>query len=205
MTAIAIAVWNGSVYVAGETQSPDFPLEAWGSNAFFGNPTDVFITRFAPDGSRLVFSTYLGGSGLDDVEDLAVDSQGDVYVVGHTESGTIPLVPIVPPGGPPGVLPRILQQNPGGGVDGYLVRLSGAGHQMQFATYLGGSGPDAAFGVSVRSGRDVYVVGATGSNNFAVTDQAFQRQHGGALDAWFARIDTETPRLIASTFLGGPG
>ena len=82
---------------------------------------------------------------------------------------TIPLVPIVPPGGPPGVLPRILQQNPGGGVDGYLVRLSGAGHQMQFATYLGGSGPDAAFGVSVRSSRDVYVVGATGSSNFAVT------------------------------------
>ena len=200
----SIAVWNGSVYVTGETQSSDFPLEAWASNAFLGGPTDVFVTRFTPDGSRLVFSTYLGGSGLDDVEDLAVDTQGNVYVVGHTESSTIPLVR-VSPGGPPDTLPRTLQPNPGGGVDAYLLRLSAAGQQMQFVTYLGGSGPDAALGITVRSGRDVYVVGATGSTNFGVTDQAFQRQQAGALDAWLVRIDTETPRLIAATLLGGPG
>jgi uncharacterized protein (TIGR03437 family) len=201
----SIAVWNGSVYVVGETQSPDLPLESWASNSFFGNPTDIFVARFTPDGSKLVFSTYLGGGGLDDVEDLAVDAEGNAYVVGYTEPATIPLVRVPPPGGPPDTLPRTLQPNPGGGVDAYLLRLSASGQQVQFATYLGGSGADSAFGVSVRSGRDVYVVGATSSGNFAVTDQALQRQNAGALDAWFARIDTETPRLIAATLLGGPG
>jgi uncharacterized protein (TIGR03437 family) len=200
----SIAVWNASVYVAGETQSPDFPLEAFVNNAFLGNPTDVFVARFDPQGSRLIFSTFLGGGGLDDVEDLAVDVQGNVYVAGHTQSANVPLVPFQPPDGPPGTLPRILQQNHGGAVDAYLVRYSSIG-QMQFATYLGGAQVDAAFGIAVRSAEDVYLAGASFSGDFPITGQPFQREHGGAADAWLARIDTETPRMIASTFLGGPG
>jgi uncharacterized protein (TIGR03437 family) len=197
----SVAVLNGDVYVAGETRSPDFPLQDSFNNAFLGGPTDVFVARFRPDGSGLVFSTFLSGNGLDDIEDLAVDAQDNVYIVGNTAS--MNLLPMPPPGGPPG-LPQILQSSPGGAMDAYLIRLDARG-QFQFGSYLGGSGVDAALGVAARSPADVYIVGATASQNFPTTTGAFQRQYAGALDAWFSRIDTTTPRLLVSTLLGGSG
>jgi len=198
----SVAVLNGSVYVAGETQSSDFPLQNPFNSAFLGGPIDVFVTQLRPDGSALVLSTFLSGNALDDIEDLTVDPQGNIYVVGNTASTN--LLPIPPPGGPAGVLPRILQRTPGGAMDAYLMILDSRG-QLQFGTYLGGPGIDAALGVAARSPADVYIVGATASREFPTTNGAFQREHAGALDGWFARIDTSTPRLLVSTLLGGPG
>jgi uncharacterized protein (TIGR03437 family) len=89
-------------------------------------------------------------------------------------------------------------------MDGYLVRLDSRG-QFQFGSYLGGAAADAALGVAARSPIDVYIVGATASREFPTTSGVFQREQAGALDAWFARIDTTSPRLVVSTFLGGTG
>jgi hypothetical protein len=158
----SVAVLNGSVYVAGETQSSDFPLQNPFNNAFLGGPIDVFVTQFRPDGSALVLSTFLSGNALDDIEDLAVDTQGNIYVVGNTASTN--LLPIAPAG----VLPRILQRAPGGAMDAYLMVLDSRG-ALQFGTYLGGPGIDAALGVAALSPADVYIVGATASRRSVLT------------------------------------
>ena len=88
---VGIAVdGNGSAYVTGATQSPDFPV----ANAFqptLQGPWDAFVTKLSPGGSALVYSTYLGGSDNDFGSGIAVDASGSAYVTGETGSTDFPV------------------------------------------------------------------------------------------------------------------
>ncbi|MBI3395342.1 MAG: SBBP repeat-containing protein [Spirochaetia bacterium] len=115
---------SGNVYVAGATQSSDFPT----ANAMQGTPgdtEDAFVAKLDAAGSALVYSTYLGGNAPDSGVAIAVDSVGDAYVTGYTYFG----FPTVNP----------LQATPGGGPDAFLAKLDPAGMALVYSTYLGGS------------------------------------------------------------------
>ncbi len=138
----------------------------------------------------LSYSTYLGGSGLDSVRAIAVDSAGNAYVAGQTDSMDFPVAGAVRP-------------TSGGGVDAFIAKLNAAGNALVYSTYLGGSWDDRAFGIAVDGSGNAYVTGWTYSPNFPTTNGARQRTLGGGRDAFVAKLNAAGDTLLYSTYLGG--
>lgn len=157
---------QGAVYIAGETSSTDFPVK----NALQSNlrgERDAFVTKLNSTGSGLVYSTYLGGSGVDVLNGIAVHS-GTAYVVGNTNSEDMPTQ-----NAEQGVCKL---NNSGYCSDAYIARLSATGSSLIFGTYLGGAGPGIDFGgddrghtIDVDSDAAAYVGGDTTSSDFPLT------------------------------------
>ena len=181
----------GSAYVTGVTNSVDFPLQnpLQPSN---GGGQDVFVTKFSPTGSTLIYSTYLGGSGDDFGGGIAVDASGSAYVAGQTGSTNFPLQnPFQPTYG-------------GSDFDAFVTKLSPTGSSLIYSTYLGGNGGFEGAGgkVAVDASGSAYVAGFTDSTNFP-TQNAFQPANGGANDAFVTKFSPSGTTLIYSTYLGG--
>jgi beta-propeller repeat-containing protein len=186
----------GSAYVTGHTDSTDFPTTA---NAFlpslaFGG---AFVTKFTPDGSGLVYSTYLGpGSG----NGIALDSMNSAYVAGSTSSSNFPTTAgafqTVCGGGP--TFDSICNS------DAFVMKLSTDGSSLVYSTYLGGSGGDTGVGVAVDSAGSAYVTGTTGSTDFP-TLNAFEPALNGTSNAFVAKFTPDGSALIYSTYVGGSG
>jgi hypothetical protein len=137
-----------------------------------------------------VYSTYLGGSGGDVGLGIAVDSSGDTYVTGYTDSTDFPTMnPLQPVNG-------------GGAFDAFVARLNPTGSALVYSTYLGGSGNDFGSGIAVDSSGNTYVVGATSSTDFP-TMNPLQPANGGSNDAFVAELNPTGSALVYSTYLGG--
>jgi hypothetical protein len=184
---------SGSVYLTGSTQSADFPVTQFGFlTTCPGSCQQVksFVAKLNPTASALVYSTFLGGTGTDNVNALAVDSSGNAHVVGQTNSFDFPTrYPIQ------ATLPG------GGGAHGFVSTLNAAGTGLLFSTYLGGAaGTDSAQGVALDSAANpnIYVTGTTLSNDFPTTAGAFQTTctkcgtNGYFSAAFVSKIPTDT-------------
>jgi hypothetical protein len=187
---MAIAVnTEGNAYVTGVTVAPDFPTV----NAF--QPSldviDAFVAKFSTDGSSLLYSTYLGGNGVESGNDIAVDAAGRAVVVGNTTSSTFPTV-------------RPVQPSLGGNFDGFVTKFSADGTTLLFSTYLGGSDPDEGHGVALDAAANVYVTGRASSTNFPIVN-AIQATPGGSTDVFVTKMTPTGARLLYSTYLGGSG
>ena len=121
---------------------PPAPLQA-----SYGGGGDAFVTKIDAAGSTLVYSTYLGGAGYDLADGLAVDSSGNAYVTGCTQSTNFPTAS------------PLQASNGGGACDGFVTKINAAGTALVYSTYLGGSGVDAGFGIAVDSSGNAYVDG----------------------------------------------
>ncbi|MGA3203099.1 MAG: SBBP repeat-containing protein [Bryobacteraceae bacterium] len=160
-TAIAVD-GNGNAYLAGNTESSNFPTLN-PTQAAIGGAIDAFITKLNSAGA-ITFSTFLGGGGNENAGGIAVDSLGDIYVAGGTFSTNFPVV-----------LP--LQHTNAGGQDAFLTKISYTG-TVAFSTYFGGSGgstesPEEASAVALDSAGNAYLAGVTNSTNFPVSTGAF--------------------------------
>jgi RHS repeat-associated protein len=176
---------QGFVYVAGSTLSTDFPVT--GSSTYQGN-TDAFVAKLNPGMTSLIYSTYLGGTGFDEALQLAVDSNGNVHVVGDTSSTNFPATS------------GAIQATAGGNGDGFLSVFDPNGN-LQYSTYLGGQGTDVASAIVVDSAGNRYIAG-TASTGFPVTSDALQKTCAGPVDAFYAKIDASN-HITYATFLGG--
>ncbi len=186
----AVAVDStGNVYITGFTGSTNFPTQTpfQGQLAGQGN---VFVSKLNPAGTGLVYSTYVGGGGLDLGLALRVDSAGDAYVAGTTSSSNFPMKN------------AIQGTYGGGGSDAFVFKLNPAGTQLVFSTFLGGADVDYAQGLALDSSNNIYVVGFTDSANFPRLN-GLQSTSGGGQDAWVAKIASSGTTLVYSTFLGG--
>ncbi len=142
----------GDVYVGGTTNSTDFPLASPLQSSAHPYGTDLFITEFNPQGSALLYSTYLGGSSYDYAQAFLVDATGSAYLAGATLSQDLPLV-------------NPYQSNPAGMYDGFVIKLSPGGAVMTTATYLGGALNDAVNAIGVDHWGNLYLAGQTASTN----------------------------------------
>jgi len=178
----------GNAYVTGIASSVDFPIV----NAFQQNLTgftNAFVTKIAADGSSLLYSTYLGGSGVDQGLGIAVDSAGNAYVAGYTGSTDFPTV-------------NALQPVSGGLPDAFVASLTPDGSALRYSTYLGGSGADGASGIAVDGAGNAYVTGYTRSADFP-TANALQPALRGSQNAFVAKLAPDGSALVYSTYLGG--
>ena len=138
----------------------------------------------------LVYSTYLGGSGIDPGNAIAVDSAGNAYVTGTTSPTDFPTA-------------SPLQTASGGGYDIFVAKLNAAGSALIYSTYLGGSGYDAGYGIAVDSAGNAYVTGYTTSTNFPTASPLQASFGGGFNDAFVAKLNAAGSALLYSTYLGG--
>ncbi len=181
----------GNAHVTGRTESPDFPTRN-PLQPNYGGSADAFVTKLNATGTDLIYSTFLGGSGLDVGAGIAVDSAGNAYLAGETTSGNFPTR-------------NAFQATPGGGSDSFVAQLDPTGTALVYSSYLGGSSTDRAHSIALDSTGKVYVTGETSSGNFPVVD-AFQATSGGAKDAFVAKFDPSkagAASLIYSSYLGG--
>jgi sugar lactone lactonase YvrE len=203
----------GAAYVAGATRSTDFPVVggvqgAWGGGSFCGDSfsnaecTDAFVTKLAPDGSSLVYSTYLGGNDGDRAYGIAVDGSGEAIVAGSTSSPNLPTRNAL-----------FFYRSAGsfdGRTDGFLARLNAAGSALVFSTYYGGTRGDAAQAVALGPSGDIFLSGWTRSSNFPAVG-ALQGYAGTCSgwsdcyppDAFAARLAADGSSIRYSTFIGG--
>ena len=183
---------GGNVLVAGTTPSTNFPGTAGGAQpAYGGSFTDAFVARLSSNLTTLVQATYLGGSGSDGVNALAIDAGGNVLVAGYT--GSIDF-----PGTTGGAQPAS-----GGGFEAVVARLSSNLTTLLQATYLGGNGSDDALALAIDAGGSVLVAGETESNDFPGTTGGAQPAKGTGGDAFVARLSSNLAALIQATYLGG--
>jgi len=186
--ANAVAVDSaGDPYIAGFTASQNLPTASPEQN-FNAGSNDVFIAKFNPNGSGLVYCTYLGGSADDRAYALAVDSSGNAIVAGYTTSSNFPLR-------------SPIQSNLKGARNAFVTKLGPAGNTLLFSTYMGGSGSDTAYGVALDSSGNVYVTGDTTSQNFPASN--FQKTNHGSQNAFVVKISSTGSALLYGTYLGG--
>ncbi|WP_457600085.1 SBBP repeat-containing protein, partial [Hydrogenivirga sp.] len=186
---LAIAIdSSGNAYVTGDTQSSDFPTEnPYQPNK--GNFEDVFITKINPDGSALVYSTFLGGESTETGADIVVDGSGNVYVTGDTSSDNFPITP--------GVYQATRKSN-----DAFVTKLSSDGSSLVYSTYIGGGDVEHAYGISIDPSGNVYITGSTESADFPIIG-GFQLSKDLVNDAFVAQLNTDGSSLLYSTFIGG--
>ncbi|MFN7929481.1 MAG: SBBP repeat-containing protein [Blastocatellia bacterium] len=196
----------GNLYVLGDTQSADFPVanaaqpnksEAptpWCATS--GGCGDVFISKFDPTGRQLLFSTYLGGTFVENGLGMAVDSQGNVYVTGTTYSGDFPTTP--------GCFQSDRKGSYFVGQDVFVTKLSASGSVLVYSTYLGGSDNDRAFNLAIDAQGNAYIAGRTDSRDFPTKNplRSYQEDNGGR-DGFVAKLNAWGTELIYSTYLGG--
>ena len=179
---------TGHIYIAGTTDSADFPTTGDIQDQFAG-VTDAFVVKLDPSSSTIIYATYLGGGGLDSAQAIAVDAGGNAYVGGFTESVDFPTQ-------------SPLQGNIGGSFDGFVAKLDPSGSSLMYSTYIGGSGRDFVLGIDVDNQGQVHMTGDVESEDFP-TVNPLQPQWGGVWDAWAAKLTASGDSLVFSTFLGG--
>jgi uncharacterized repeat protein (TIGR01451 family) len=186
---------SGNVYIAGTTSSTNFPTHG---PAFASNKglSDIFVTKIDSTGGNIVYSTYIGGSGLDRGDGIAVDSSGNAYVVGRVDSTSIDFPTTV------GALARTYR---GGDFDGVVFKLNAQGNALVYSTYLGGEENDSAEGIAVDASGNAYITGGTKSLGFPVTNSGVQGFLAGDTDAFLTKLNATGSALLYSTYLGGTG
>jgi YVTN family beta-propeller protein len=185
----------GSAYVTGMTLGTDFPTtpDAFQSAAG-GGANDAFAAKLDPNGSTLVYGTYLGGSSTDQAWGIAVDAEGNAYLTGKTESSDFPVTP--------GAFQTDFRRI-------FVTKLNPAGRDLVYGTFLGGNGYENGWAIAVDESGQAYVAGETTSSNFPTTPGAFQpTYHAGSSvtregDAFVVKFNSAGNGLVYGTFIGG--
>jgi hypothetical protein len=186
---------SGDAFVAGGTSSSDFPVTAGAfQKTFGGGGLDAFVFELNPGGTALSYSTYVGGTGSDVANGLALDSAGNVYIVGSTGSADFPTL-------------NPIQKQLNGTTNGFVTKLNASGSALVYSTWLGGGTGDFVSAIALDSSGNAYVTGGTQNGTFPHTTGAFQTTcgscSGGLNNAFVTVINAAGSNYVYSTFLGG--
>jgi Bacterial Ig-like domain (group 3)/Beta-propeller repeat len=219
--AYGLAVDNsGNAYVTGSTVSTDFPVTPGAfqttNKAAAGGNANTFVTKLNPTGTALVYSTYLGGSGLaadwpyagDRGNAIVVDATGDAYVTGETLSSDFPVTP--------GAYQTTNHGAANSLANAFVAKLNPTGTALVYSTYLGGSGGrantyegDISSAIALDTAGEAFVTGQTFSSDFPVTTGAFQTTNKAVANqgtnAFVSKLNATGTALLYSTYLGGSG
>jgi Fibronectin type III domain/Beta-propeller repeat len=183
---------SNNAYITGITTSSNFPITPGAyQRTQSGTGDNGFVAAVKADGSALIYSTYLGGTGSNDALAIAVDSAGEAYVTGDTSSSNFPTL-------------NPVQASLKGATDVFITKLNASGTGLLFSTYVGGTLDDAGTGIALDSFNDVYVTGTTQSSDYPTNGTPFQASLSGTSDAFVTEL-SNTGFSVYSSFLGGTG
>jgi len=185
---------SGNVYVAGDTGSFDYPTAGTPyDGSFNGGLYDVFVSKLDGGLSSLLASTFIGGSGDEGANAMAIEgSMGFIYVAGGTYSSDYPIA------GTP------YDSTWNGGSDVFVSALNSGLANLLASTFIGGSGIDEAMAIAM-DGMDVYVAGYTSSSGYPAAGSLYDNSYNGGYDVIVSRLDGGLSSLLESTFIGGSG
>ena len=195
---------TGALYAGGETFTTGWPASTGAFQTTFGGGIDCGLNKYSSDGTTLIFGTYFGGNGSDMPNNMITNSNNELAVMGTTTSSNLP------------VSTGCFQSTAGGGNDFHVVHFSADGSALIGATYVGGSGSDAAnAGTSNNYGDqnrgelfidedgNIIVAGSSSSSNFPTTPDAYQPNNAGAQDGVIFKLNADCSQLLYSTYIGG--
>jgi hypothetical protein len=170
----AIAIdGSGNAYITGFTYSTDYPITPGAFQTTKGAGADVFVTKLNSTGTGLIYSTYIGGSGEESGNAIAIDGSGNAYITGYTGSST-----------DYDITPGAFQITYGGGFnDVFVTKLNSTGTGLIYSTYIGGSGNERGHAIAIDNSGNAYITGYTGSTDYDITPGAFQTTYSGGSDS----------------------
>jgi hypothetical protein len=181
---------SGAAYLTGLTPSTNFPTTAGAFQETNNGADDAYVVKLKPDGSGIVFGTYLGGTGNERAADIKIDSGGALYVTGRSASANFPTL-------------NAHDSGWNGGEDIFVTKLNPAGTSLVYSTLLGGSGDDNGIGIALDTNGAAYITGYTRSTDFP-TLNAYNPNANGGKDAFAVKFDADGALAYAS-YLGGGG
>jgi len=186
---------SGAVFITGSASSADFPTTAGAFQTTLPGATAAFVSKLNSSASALDYSTYLGGGAYDWGNGIALDSAGDAFITGETNSSNYP------------VTAGAFQTVEGGAYveNAFVSKLNSSGSALVYSTYIGGSTGDYGSAIAVDSAGAAYITGQAQSPNYPVTAGAFQRTLAGTTNAFASKLNPAGSALAYSTFLGGSG
>ena len=184
---------SGNAYITGNTFSSNFPVTpgAFQTQKAGIGESDAFVTKMNATGTALIYSTYFGGSNRDAGNDIALDSAGNAYITGLTDSSDLPTTP-----GAFRTSPVLSDE-----FDSFAMKLNATGTALVYSTYVG---PISASGIAVDAAGNAYLTGQANADH-PTTPGAFQTTPGGSSDAFVTKLNSTGTALVYSTFLGGSG
>jgi hypothetical protein len=169
---------NGNAYVTGDTHSTNFPTTFGAFDTSFNGIDDVFVLKLNHNGSKLLYSTYIGGNHGDGGGGIVIDSDNNVWVAGSTFSNDFP-----------NTTGAINNSHNGGDIDAFVFKLNSIGSSLLYSTYIGGSEVDGAADIAIDSSNNIYVTGMTYSPDFPITSGAYNDVINGTLPHFFIYIN----------------
>jgi hypothetical protein len=192
-----------NIYIAGSTNGNTFGDDTFKPTAgafqgTFGGKTDAWVAKLNSTGTRLIYATFLGGSGDERAGGIDVDSGGNAYVTGTTTSKNFPVTA--------GVFQHDCKlKSDGSCASAFVTKLNADGSHALFSSYLGGHGTQSGEGIALNSSGNAFVVGGTDAKDFPTTAGSAQPVPAGGEDAFVAQFSSSGSHLNFSTFLGGTG
>ncbi len=203
---------RGDLVILGTTHSGDFPMAGNGFDRSYNGEGDIYVCRLSEDGSQLLSSTFIGGSGRDGLNgytkisnkpsplaynygdqyrgEVIVDENDNVLIATSTQSADFP------------ILGNSFQTKYSGEQDGCIVKLSPNLDNIQWSAFVGGSGADAAYGINIDRSGNIVVCGGTWSGNFYTSSRAAFRNPIGERDGFIVKVTSDGRAYLASTFIG---
>jgi hypothetical protein len=182
---------DGCVYLSGITKSTDFPVTPYAyMKAYQGGYQDGYVLKMSANGSRIEYSTYIGGSNFERIEDLAVDAHGYIYLTGSTNSSDFPTTP--------GAYDTTLS----GESEAFLLKLNSSFHKLEYSTFFGGSANEQGNCIKVNKDGMACIGGSTASTDFPLTADAVDDSIGRS-EGFLIIIDAMGKSVVFSTYLGG--
>ena len=183
---------DGQATVCGYAESSNFPTTIGAFDRTLGGTRDAFLTKLNATGTKLVYSTLIGGSLADEAAGLAVDKNGNPCLTGTTLSADFPTTM------------RAYDTTFSGG-DAFLSKINSSGTGLVFSTFFGGSGEEKGLGIVLDPSENIYLTGTTTSANLPTTSGAYDKTLGGSGDLFVTKFDTAGNSLVFSTYLGSNG
>lgn len=191
---------SGDAFIVGTTFSSNFPVTSGAFQKTCGGNScasgDGFVTELNSSGSGLVYSTFIGGSGVNQANAIALDGSGNAYITGYTRSSSFPITAGA-------FQPKCASC--ANTVDSYVTELNSSGSVLVYSSYLGGNNGDTGYAIAVDAAGNAYVTGYTYSTNFPTTTGAFQRTSGAKSVAFVTKVNPTGTAMSYSTYLGGTG
>ncbi len=194
-TALNIEVnASGEAFVAGVTTdgATDFPAVVGSYDTTHNGVTDFFVSKVNAAGSALIYSTFIGGPGIDNVTAMTIDAVGSVYVAGTAATG----YPITA---------GVFDTTAAGSNEIGLSKLSPSGATLQYSTFVGGTGGENANDIAVDRFGNVTLVGTNFGGDYPTTAGAFDTTPNGGSEAIITTVNQNATALIVSTYIGGAG